>query len=161
MKRSLGMLTKPHRFARAMILFLLFAGIAKVQAQGVIYDEARVPEYTLPDPLVLSDGTPVTDAQRWWDRRRPEILHLFEQHVYGKTPGRPEELSFDLTSVDREGLGGKADRGGDQIVSIRELSAYVEDKLPELSESAAGRAQVPVINSRGNDFPISVVDQAG
>ncbi|MFB3106619.1 MAG: hypothetical protein ACE1ZA_17080, partial [Pseudomonadales bacterium] len=80
-----------------------------------------MPHYTLPDPLVLSDGAPVDDAEAWWNRRRPVILALFEQHVYGKAPGKPERLSFDLTSEDRQALGGKATR--------KEITVYfTEDK---------------------------------
>jgi len=45
---------------------------------------AEVPVYTLPDPLRLADGTKVSDAGTWRARRRPEILKLFEEHVYGK-----------------------------------------------------------------------------
>ena len=59
--------------------------------------------YTLPDPLVMSDGTPVTEARAWRERRRPEILGLFEQHVYGRAPGRPE-MEFEVRSVDDEAL---------------------------------------------------------
>ena len=29
------------------------------------YDESKVPRYTLPDPLELSDGQRVTDARTW------------------------------------------------------------------------------------------------
>ena len=49
-------------------------------------DESKVPPYTLPDPLVLADGRKVTDAQMWTSERRPELLRLFETHVYGRTP---------------------------------------------------------------------------
>jgi hypothetical protein len=35
------------------------------------YDEARVPPYTLPDPLVLANGQPVKDARAWRTARRP------------------------------------------------------------------------------------------
>jgi hypothetical protein len=75
------------------------------------YDEAKVPKYSLPDPLVLGDGTKVADAATWTKKRRPEILKLFEEHVYGRTPGgRPREMSFEVKSIDTKALGGKAVR---------------------------------------------------
>ncbi len=49
------------------------------------YDEANVPDYTLPDPLVSDDVSTVEGAEAWEGRRR-EILTLFETHVYGRTP---------------------------------------------------------------------------
>ena len=50
------------------------------------YDEDKVPDYTLPDPLIFEDGTEVGDTVSW-QRRRAEILSLFESQVYGKMPG--------------------------------------------------------------------------
>jgi len=50
------------------------------------YDERKVPEYTLPDSLLMSDGTKVTSAQAWKTGRRPEVLELFRTHVYGRSP---------------------------------------------------------------------------
>jgi hypothetical protein len=57
-----------------------------------IYDEALVPAYTLPDPLV-SNGEPVADARGWPERRR-EILALFEQQMYGRTPERHAQARY-------------------------------------------------------------------
>ncbi len=68
---------------------------AALQAQTVPpanYDEGKVPRYTLPDPLVLNDGQRVTDTATWRGKRRPEIVHLFEQYVYGKVPGVLSDL---------------------------------------------------------------------
>jgi hypothetical protein len=83
------------------------------------YDEAKVPDYTLPDPLVRADGTPVTDADTWRQRRRPEILRLFEQHVYGTSPGKPVAQHAETVSVTRDALGGRATR--------KEVSIYLAD----------------------------------
>ena len=43
----------------------------------VNYDESKVGNYkeTLPDPLVMLDGTPVTTAKQWMKKRRPEIVY--------------------------------------------------------------------------------------
>src|SRR5262245_34149216 len=85
------------------------------------YDEAKVPKYTLPDPLIMADGTPVKDAVAWNVNRRPEILRLYEENVYGRTPGgRPKEMTFEVTSVDKKALGGKAIR--------KEVSIYFTGK---------------------------------
>jgi len=81
-----------------------------IPATAVNYDESKVPEYTLPDPLMTQDGQPVDDAETWFNRRRPEILRLFEEHVYGKSPGRPEAMTFKVRSIDPAALDGKATR---------------------------------------------------
>ena len=74
------------------------------------YDENNVPQYTLPDPLVLNGEQRVTDAAAWREKRRPEVLRLFEQYVYGKSPGKPDGVSVQARSADRNALGGTAIR---------------------------------------------------
>lgn len=56
-----------------------------------------------------------------------------------------------------EGLTGKADAsGGDNTITVRELTAYIESRVPELSEQYKGKLQFPSSYSFGNDFPIAV-----
>jgi hypothetical protein len=80
------------------------------QPPGTHYDEAKVPAYTLPDPLRLANGEPVQDARAWRERRRPEVLKLFETYVYGRSPGPPAARRSEVTSVEPRALGGKAVR---------------------------------------------------
>src|SRR4051812_24703081 len=92
-------------FRTCLGLFGLAIGCALAQPAGANYDEGKVPGYTLPDPLVFNDGSPVKTPSQWKEKRRAELLRLFEQHVYGRAPGRPPGESFELTSVDRQALG--------------------------------------------------------
>ncbi len=55
-----------------------------------------------------------------------------------------------------EGIDGKADANQDKKLTVRELSTYIENKVPELSEQLKGTAQYPSAYSFGNDFPILV-----
>lgn len=64
------------------------------------YDESKVPEYTLPDPLVMLNGEKVTNAEEWQKKRRLEIIDLFEKNVYGYTmEGRPKGMIWEIDSV--------------------------------------------------------------
>jgi hypothetical protein len=94
----------------AAALLVLSAPAALAQPPGTNQDEVKVPPYTLPDPLILQSGERVTDAATWESKRRPEILRLFETHVYGKTPGRPDRLAFEVKGTIKDALGGKATR---------------------------------------------------
>lgn len=76
----------------------------------VNYDEAKVGEYTLPDPLKLNNGKPVRNAKTWYAKRRPEIEAIFETQQYGRDPGRPADESFDVTDKGTPALDGKAIR---------------------------------------------------
>ena len=76
----------------------------------VNYDEARVGTYSLPDPLVLADGKPVRDAKTWYEQRRPEIVHLFEENQFGRSPGHPESMIFDIFDKGTAAFDGKATR---------------------------------------------------
>ncbi len=92
-----------------MILALTTAAlcVAEPQRPGTNYDESKVPDYTLPDPLVDNDGRAVTADT--WPRRRAEIFRLFQTQMFGIAPPRPEGLRFKVTSTS-DALGGKATR---------------------------------------------------
>ena len=76
----------------------------------VIDDEARVPAYTLPDPLALPHGARVADARTWFDQRRPELLRLFAREVYGQAPGAASSPRSVVHSHEPRALGGRATR---------------------------------------------------
>ncbi|WP_222940391.1 acetylxylan esterase [Hymenobacter sp. BT491] len=76
----------------------------------VNYSEDSVGTYTLPDPLALSNGKKVTDATTWGKQRRPEIRTWFEQNVYGRAPGKPRNLRFEVFDKGTPALNGKATR---------------------------------------------------
>ncbi len=59
------------------------------------YDEAKIPDFKLPDPLVTEAGKPVTDAATWNSVRRRELLELFKSQVYGHGPASvPDQPSY-------------------------------------------------------------------
>jgi hypothetical protein len=98
----------------------LFTGISHAAAEKPNYDESKVAPYTLPDPLTLLDGTRVTDAKTWQERRRPEILELFRKYVYGRSPGLSAATRFETRSVATDALGGKAMR--------KQIRVYLTDQ---------------------------------
>ncbi len=88
------------------------AGFVEAQQKTANYDEAKIAPYTLPDLLKTSDGKAVKAADEWTKLRRPEVLALFEQHVFGRTPAPATwgKVEFKVTQVKKDALGGKATR---------------------------------------------------
>src|SRR5688500_1167623 len=71
------------------------------------YDETKVKPYTLPDPLVRADGSPVRD-RRAWTSRRAEILRLYETHIYGRAPRRTPKVSWQVLETETGARAGTA-----------------------------------------------------
>jgi hypothetical protein len=70
------------------------------------YDESRAnPFPDLPDPLTLNNGEKVTTASMWWDKRRPEVVEMFEKEVYGRVPKNLPKVTWTVTAVDHEFVG--------------------------------------------------------
>jgi hypothetical protein len=115
-------------------------------------DESKVPEYTLPDPLVMANGRKVVDAADWREHRRPEILKLFERFVYGKAPcGRPDDMTFEVRSVVKDALDGKATRKEVRVHFTKDLNGPKMDILIYLPNAAT--KPVPMflgLNFKGN-----------
>ena len=62
----------------------------------VNYTEAKAGEYTLPDALRMNNGQRVSDKGAWVTKRRPEIRKLIEENWFGRAPGRPREMTFEV-----------------------------------------------------------------
>lgn len=133
--------------ARLLIAALAFGAVAVAQPSKANYDESKVPNYTLPDALTMKSGGRVRDADTWKTRRRPEILELLETQMFGRAPGRPERMTFELASVDKSALGGKAVR---KEISIN-ISGQVLNLLLYVPADARGKVPVLVgLNFGGN-----------
>jgi WD40 repeat protein len=62
-----------------------------------------------------------------------------------------------FTYVLLEALSGKADKGGDKKITVKELDAYLQEQVPEVTAKYKGTPQYPASYGFGNDFPIGVV----
>lgn len=102
----------------------------------VNYDEALVGTYTLPDPLIMLNGTKVKNAKTWYAKRRPEIVKLFEEFEYGRAPEAPKDMTFNVFDKGTLALNGKAIRKQVTIYFTKDTSNYKMDLLIYLPANA-------------------------
>jgi hypothetical protein len=72
------------------------------------FDETMVEKYTLPDLFTLINGERVKNIKIWEQQRRVELLELFRTEIFGVSPPKPSDLSFDIVELNSEALKGKA-----------------------------------------------------
>jgi len=125
----------------------------------VNYDEAQVGTYTLPDPLVLTGGKPVKDVKTWEQKRRPEIVRLFEENEYGRAPGRPPAMSFDVFDKGTPALEGKAIRRQVTVYFSADKNGPKMDLLIYLPADA--KKPVPLLLNASFTANSSTVDDPG
>ena len=114
------------------------------------YNESKVPEYTLPDPLVTVAGKPVRNSRQWERTRRPELLGLFETEMFGKMPGKPSGLHFKVLSETPDALGGKATRKEVEVYFDKEEKSGMT-LLMYLPNAAKGPVPAFIgVNFKGN-----------
>lgn len=77
-------------------------------SQDVNYDESRVPDYTLPHILKTTDGKEITAINGWTYLRKPQIVQMFAEQVYGEIPNHFDSIDFEIVSNNPEALQGMA-----------------------------------------------------
>lgn len=103
---------------------------------------------TLPDPLIMTDGAAVTTTQEF-ERRRAEILQLFEENVYGSLPKTGFETGFSVLN-EQTVLDGRAVR---RQVQLTVTTGKGSSDALLLLYLPAGQTDVPVVlglNFNGN-----------
>lgn len=84
--------------------------LINAQNRQVITNEADVPVFALPDVLVSVKGRKIKNTKSWEKLRKPEILNLFENEVYGKVPGVLKISRSRVVEEDDDALEGIAKR---------------------------------------------------
>jgi hypothetical protein len=87
------------------------------------YDEAKVPAYVLPDILQSVSGKKIKTSKDW-ERNRADLLNLFEENMFGKTPILNLKQHFEIQKINNNALNGTA---------IQKQVSIVFDDYPALS----------------------------
>ena len=116
------------------------------------YDEYKANPYLYyPDPLTTFDGKKVTTAKQWRKVRRPELVKVFEDEIYGRVPDNVPAVRWEVVKeekVDMEGipcvrrdLAGVVDNSACPSISV---SIQAQVTWPE-----AAKGPIPVIMEFG------------
>lgn len=109
------------------------------------YDESKAGPFSkLPDPLRLNDGSEVKTAKDWWEKRRPEIVELFDREIYGRVPVNTPKVNWEVVSAAKE-------MNSDVPVLTKKLVGHVDNSACpaikvdiELTLSTPANAEGPV-----------------
>jgi len=109
----------------------------------VNYSEDSVGVYTLPNPLILLNGKKVTDSETWFNKRRPEIVKLYEENQFGRCPEAPKDMTFKVLEKGTLSFDGKAIRRQVTVYFTKDTSSYKMNLLIYLP--AQRKTQVPLL----------------
>jgi hypothetical protein len=138
------------KFINLIILLTIWSSIVYCQNPPsrivagipVNYSEDSVGIYTLPDPLTLLNGRKVIDAKTWYEKRRPEIVKLFEENQFGRSPQAPADMTFKITEKGTPAFDGKAIRRQVTVYFTKDTSSYKMDLLIYLPANISTPAPV-------------------
>ena len=113
----------------------------KYHDKDVIYDEARVPAYDLPPLLASSEGKPITTAEEWFNVRRPQIMSLLGNLLYGVVPEpeSPLTVSVEVVKTDHQFMNGVATRK-DVRIRFENAKGKAEMLILVFSPNGSGKA---------------------
>lgn len=105
-------------------------------------DESKVPDFSIPDLFVNLKGQEIKTIQEWEQVRRPEIVNLFENNVYGTVPKAIDALNFSVVNEDKMAMNGMA--------TLKEIDIEVIYR----SQSATMRLILFIPNQRKESAPV-------
>lgn len=72
-----------------IMLFLVLKGYGQ-------NDQVKILPYILPEVLKMSNGKTVSKISEWEKNRRPEIVTLFENNIYGQMPKSYDNITYKI-----------------------------------------------------------------
>ena len=119
-------------------------------------DESKAIQYTsIPDPLIFNNGKPVKSAKEWWQKRRPEIVELFDREIYGRVPINVPKVKWEVVKTSTDTI-------AKILVVTKKLSGHADNSVyPQISVNIDltlvtplnAKGPVPVIMEFGFSFP--------
>jgi cephalosporin-C deacetylase-like acetyl esterase/lysophospholipase L1-like esterase len=102
------------------------------------FDEATANPYkeSMPDALVMNDGTRVTSADEW-PKRRAEIAEDFEREVYGRIPPNVPPVTWEVTATT------SGESGGIPTVAKTLVGHVDNSRYPEITVNIEASFTVP------------------
>jgi pimeloyl-ACP methyl ester carboxylesterase len=89
----------------AMLLFMI--AVQAQRPEDANFDEAKVKPYVLPDVLRTTKHTKIR-SKADWENNRPQLLRLFEDHIYGQMPRQFDDIKFSIVKEDKSAMQGRA-----------------------------------------------------
>ena len=114
----------------SLLFSFLFIALQTSIAQEVKQTGSFDHEFNLPDLMTCFNGRKVKTKKTWFIKRRPEILNLFNNEMFGRVP---EDLGISDVKI-WEDLGDAFDGG-----AVRRQLSLIFRKLLKLSTCAKAR----------------------
>lgn len=121
----------------AFFLLLFFSTNLFAQHLDANLEESEIPNYKLPKLLVSQSGRKIKNSKRWEKIRRPELLKLFNQEIYGKVPKKIDISEVMVHEENGEAFDGLAKRKQVELIfkqDDKELDVGLLIYLPKTSE---------------------------
>jgi hypothetical protein len=107
------------------------------QAQNEVnYDENAIKPYVLPELLKLENGKDVKNINDWEQKRRPELVDIFTQQMFGNVPSNvSEEFTVEVQEESNSAMNGTAIRKQFALVFQNKIKVNVLLYLPKNNPS--------------------------